>query len=136
MATMTEELRVAVRNFKSSINSFNFFINHEEPPFPIGSIKSYKAQLDLANEYLEKYPDLNSEEFNTIGLPLYVKAYTTRNIERERILEGSFANRASLSELLWDAYMTLDHGTHDERLEMLAKLEKHFEKVGKPTTKS
>ncbi|BCL73979.1 hypothetical protein TUMSATVNIG1_59650 (plasmid) [Vibrio nigripulchritudo] len=37
------------------------------------------------------------------------------------------------SQLLWDAYMILDHGEHDERLAMLSKLEKHFSKVGKPT---
>lgn len=128
-------MRVAVRKFKSSINGFNFVINHEEPPFPIGSIESYKAQLALANEYLEKYPALNSEEFNTVGFPLYVKAYTTRSIERERILEGSSTNRASLSELLWDAYMVLDHGTHDERLEMLDKLESHFDTFGKPNNR-
>ncbi len=39
-------------------------------------------------------------------------------------------------ELLWDAYMILDHGDHGERLAMLNKLEKYFDKVGKPTTKS
>lgn len=39
-------------------------------------------------------------------------------------------------ELLWDAYTVLDHGDHDERLAMLNKLEKYFDKAGKPTTKS
>ncbi|PSW82028.1 hypothetical protein [Photobacterium damselae] len=36
-------------------------------------------------------------------------------------------------QLLWDAYMTLDHGNHDERLSMLENLKRYFEKVGKPT---
>lgn len=137
MAIMTEELRVAVRNFKSSINSFNFVINHEEPPFPIGSMESYKAQLALANEYLERYPALNSEEFNTIGFPLYIKAQVTRKIEQKSMLEASSTNTASVSvsELLWDAYMIMDHGSHDERLAMLDKLEKHFDTFGKPNSR-
>ncbi|MDA0152188.1 hypothetical protein OH460_07740 [Vibrio sp. Makdt] len=42
----------------------------------------------------------------------------------------------SEKELLWDAYLTLDHGDHDERLAMLSKLENYFDKVGKPPTKS
>lgn len=41
-----------------------------------------------------------------------------------------------VSELLWDAYMVLDKGDHDERLVMLDKLKSHFEKVGKPLLKS
>lgn len=36
-------------------------------------------------------------------------------------------------QLLWDAYMTLDHGDHDERLSMLEMLENYFDRVGKPT---
>lgn len=36
-------------------------------------------------------------------------------------------------QLLWDAYLTLDHGDHDERSSMLEKLESYFERVGKPT---
>ncbi len=136
MAIMTEELRVAVRKFKSSINSFNFVINHEEPPFPIGSIESYNAQLALANDYLERHPALNSEEFNTVGFPLYVKEQATRSIKQKRILEVSSTEKtASVSELLWDAYVTLDHGTHDERLEMLDKLEKYFDTFGKPNNR-
>ncbi|WP_207105116.1 hypothetical protein, partial [Photobacterium damselae] len=35
-------------------------------------------------------------------------------------------------QLLWDAYMTLDHGNHYERLSMLENLKRYFEKVGKP----
>ncbi|CCO46659.1 hypothetical protein VIBNISOn1_1840042 [Vibrio nigripulchritudo SOn1] len=42
----------------------------------------------------------------------------------------------NIEVLLWDAYMTLDHGDNEERLSMLDKLEKHFSKVGKPTTQS
>ncbi|EGQ8547989.1 hypothetical protein ACOJUY_004329 [Vibrio alginolyticus] len=135
MATITEELRLAIREFKSRINSLNFVINHEEPPYPIGSIASYKAQLEIANEYLRKYPKLNSETFNTIGLPLFVKNSVTRNIEIKQAVSQQQAYER-VNELLWDAYLTLDHGTHDERLTMLAKLEKHFDSVGKPTTKS
>ncbi len=37
-------------------------------------------------------------------------------------------------ELLWAAYLVLDHGEADERLELLDKLQRHFERVGKPTT--
>lgn len=37
------------------------------------------------------------------------------------------------SKLLWEAYMVMDHGDHDERLSMLSKLETHFNRVGKPT---
>lgn len=36
-------------------------------------------------------------------------------------------------ELLWEAYMVMDHGDHDERLIMLKKLEDYFDRVGKPT---
>ncbi|TLS74855.1 hypothetical protein [Photobacterium damselae] len=36
-------------------------------------------------------------------------------------------------QLLWKAYMTLDHGNPDERLSMLENLKRYFEKVGKPT---
>ncbi|MGD8116932.1 hypothetical protein [Vibrio sp. TRT 29B02] len=36
-------------------------------------------------------------------------------------------------QMLWDAYMILDHGGYDERLSMLEKLENYFERVGKPT---
>lgn len=132
MATITEELRVAIRYFKSRINSFNFVINHEEPPFPIGSIESHKAQFDLANEYLKKHPEFNSEDFNTIGLPLFVKNTMSRKIEYHQLLSNS-KEHTSVNELLWEAYMILDHGDHDERLAMLNKLEKHFDKVGKPT---
>lgn len=39
-------------------------------------------------------------------------------------------------QLLWDAYMTLNHGDHDERLSMLEQLENYFERVGKPTKES
>lgn len=35
-------------------------------------------------------------------------------------------------QLLWNAYMTLDHGDHDERLSMLDELQNYFERVGKP----
>ncbi|EGR2769750.1 hypothetical protein QRC92_000224 [Vibrio parahaemolyticus] len=36
------------------------------------------------------------------------------------------------NELLWEAYMVLDHGEHDERLAVLDKLVKHFELVEAP----
>lgn len=135
MATITEELRVAIREFKSRINSFNFVINHEEPPFPIHSIDSYKAQLDLANEYLEKHPEFNSEDFNTIGLPLFVKETIARKIKYHQLPERH-QEHTSVNELLWEAYMTLEHGDHDERLGILDKLKNHFERVGKPTMRS
>lgn len=42
----------------------------------------------------------------------------------------SQANLAiELNSLLWEAYNTLDHGDHDERLATLKKLEEHFDKV-------
>jgi len=134
MTIITTELRVALREFKESINSLNFVINYVEPPHPIGSIESYQAQLKLANEYLEKYPSLNSEEFNTVGMPLFVKNTVSRYIERDQLLQDS-EKHISSNELLWEAYMVLDHGNHDERLVMLDKLEKHFNKFGKPISK-
>ncbi|HEJ2458021.1 TPA: hypothetical protein ACMDRZ_003035 [Vibrio cholerae] len=134
MAVMTEELRLAIKDFKSRINSFNFVINYEEPQFPIGSIESYKAQLDLANEYLEKHPEFNNEAFNTIGFPLFVKKRMEHLIEVEQ-LKINHQEQPSVSELLWDAYMILDHGDHDERLEMLGILEKHFCTFGKPRSR-
>lgn len=134
--TITEELRVAIREFKGHINSFNFVINHKEPELPIGSVESYQAQLELANEYLKKHPELNSEEFNIIGMPLYVKNVVSRNIEREQLLQKHMPPRKTENDLLWEAYMILDHGDHDERLAMLDELEKYFDEVGKPTTRS
>ncbi|ARR10579.1 hypothetical protein Vc3S01_p40093 (plasmid) [Vibrio campbellii] len=130
MATLTEELRLAIVEFKARINSFNFVIDYEEPPFAIGSVESYKAQLDLANEYLEKHPEFNSTEFDSIGLPLYVKNRMNVLMEREQLKE-----QPNPKELLWDAYMLLDHGDHDERLKMLDKLEKYFDMFGKPSNK-
>lgn len=127
MATLTEELRLAIVEFKARINSFNFVIDYEEPPFAIGSVESYKAQLDLANEYLEKHPEFNSTEFDSIGLPLYVKNRMNVLMEREQLKE-----QPNPKELLWDAYMLLDH---DERLKMLDKLEKYFDMFGKPSNK-
>ncbi|MCG9575409.1 hypothetical protein L1D14_04080 [Vibrio tubiashii] len=59
--------------------------------------------------------------------------------EMRRRKQGNYVKYSDyhdLSKLLWKTYMTLDHGDHDERLEILDKLEKHFEKVGKPTSKS
>ncbi|MEI8659377.1 hypothetical protein [Vibrio sp. Hal054] len=141
MTTITLELRQATQEFKSRINGYNHVINYVEPPFPIGSIESYKAQLDLANEYLAKHPELNNDDFNQVGMPLYVKKDMTQRLVREHLLSNPEALRnkkrkPNLSELLWDAYMVLDHGDHDERLEMLDKLEKHFDKFGRPTTRS
>lgn len=136
MATITEDLRIAIIEFKELINSYNFVINHEQPPLPIGSIESYKAQLSLANEYLKKHPEFNSEDFNHLGLPLYVKDVATSNIERMSMKKECAKGVDRVSELLWDAYMVLDKGDHDERLVMLDKLKSHFEKVGKPLLKS
>lgn len=45
MTVMTNELRVALRNFKEKINALNFTIDFKEPPFPVGSIECYEAQL-------------------------------------------------------------------------------------------
>ncbi|EKQ3696150.1 hypothetical protein QRC94_003857, partial [Vibrio vulnificus] len=72
MTTVTSELRQVLQEFKSRINSYNYVINYVEPPFPIGSVESYKAQLELANEYLAKHPELNSDDFYNAGMPLYV----------------------------------------------------------------
>ncbi len=87
MATITENLRLAIREFKSRINGFNFVIDFEEPPFPIGSTESYQAQLELANEYLKKYPELRDEEFDTLGLPIDVQRTMTQNLELHRALQ-------------------------------------------------
>lgn len=92
MATITEELRLALREFKTAINGFNFVVNFEEPPFPIGSLESYQAQLALAEEYLEKHPELNDKEFNHLGAPLYVKESCTRKIETELLLRSLDSN--------------------------------------------
>ncbi|WCP78898.1 hypothetical protein PPW95_25150 (plasmid) [Vibrio parahaemolyticus] len=51
-------------------------------------------------------------------------------MEREQLKE-----QPNPKELLWDAYMLLDHGDHDERLKMLDKLEKYFDMFGKPSNK-
>lgn len=59
--------------------------------------------------------------------------------EMRRRKQGNYVKHSDFhnqSKLLWDAYIILDHGDQDERLAMLDKLEKHFEKVGKPTIKS
>ncbi len=134
MSIISEELRVALIEFKSSINSFNFVINYEEPPYPIGSIESYQAQLELANEYLKKYPELNSEEFNSIGLPLAVKTRMLNLVEIEKS-KSNHQEQPSMKELLWDTYMILDHGDSVERLEMLDKLENYFSTFGKPNNR-
>jgi hypothetical protein len=34
-----------------------------------------------------------------------------------------------LQKMLFDTYLVLDHGSHDERLAMLSALEKHFEET-------
>ena len=34
-------------------------------------------------------------------------------------------------QLLWDSYMALDHGDHDERLKILNRLEKYFDEQKK-----
>lgn len=54
-----------------------------------------------------------------------VKTFT----DAEKKLQAS--NR-EIKSLLWDAYMVMDHGSHDERLEMLNKLENYFNQKGKP----
>lgn len=111
MTVMTNELRVALRNFKEKINALNFTIDFKEPPFPVGSIECYEAKLDLANEYLKKYPELNGEEFNVLGLPLYVKSDAIRHIRQQKFLakqedKGSSTMRATpeqIMEALFDA---------------------------------
>lgn len=135
MTTITDELRLAIREFKSRINSFNFVIDHEEPPFPINSLESHEAQLKLANEYLKEFPQLNCEKFNIIGYPLYVQNYMTHKIELHQLVEKSQLH-SSVEGLLWEAYLTLDHGDHDERLSTLNKLESYFKRTGKPATLS
>lgn len=137
MIEMTNRVRLALREFKERINEFNFTINHQEPPFPVGSIESYKAQLSLANEYLEKYPELNNENFNSIGTPLWVRQSAGSHIKQAMLLQGSKQNPKSeplesAACLLWDAYMVLDHGDHDERLAMLERLKGYFDRVGQP----
>lgn len=84
---ITKELNLALRKFKAKINALNFVVNYEEPLFPIGSIESFKAQLKLANEYLEKFPELNHEEFNNVGQPLYVKNSMTSRIKQQEAIE-------------------------------------------------
>jgi hypothetical protein len=37
-----------------------------------------------------------------------------------------------INELLWDAYMVIDHGTADEQVVILNKLQSHFDKTGRP----
>lgn len=41
-----------------------------------------------------------------------------------------------MSGLLWDAFMIMDHGDHDERLALLEKLESHFKKTGKTASRT
>lgn len=44
-------------------------------------------------------------------------------------------NFTHIKELLWESYLILDHGDHDERLEMLDRLERYFQTFGKPSSK-
>lgn len=132
MVAITEEQRLAIREFKSRINSYNFVIDHEEPVLPIGSIESYTAQLHLADEYLTNHPSLNHDEFNTIGLPLYVKKVMTRKIELEQLLVEPRESASTCNDLLLAAYRALDHGTPKDRLAILQQLENHFAMLGQP----
>ncbi|CCN38726.1 conserved hypothetical protein [Vibrio nigripulchritudo SFn27] len=47
----------------------------------------------------------------------------------------TLAPDTDIEVLRWDAYMALDHGDRDERQATLDKLENHFVKIGKPTSK-
>ncbi len=46
------------------------------------------------------------------------------------------AENTKLKELLWDSYMILDHGSCDQRIAMLEKLEQHFNEVGRPKSRA
>ncbi|MEZ8295941.1 hypothetical protein AB6D11_19150 [Vibrio splendidus] len=133
MPAMTDELRMALTEFKSCMNSYIFVIDYKNPPFPMGSIESYEAQLNLANEYLAKYPDLNTEEFNYIGTPIYVRDTVVRRIEQENIISDSSIKQGCTQALLWDAYMAILNNDIDERLTVLEKLKRHFDKAGQST---
>ncbi len=94
---VTEELRLAIREFKEKINALNFVINYQEPPYPIGSIENLKAQLNLANEYLEKHPQFHDEEFNTIGHPLFVKDSMESRIKQKELLADRESTKSIIS---------------------------------------
>lgn len=60
-----------------------------------------------------------------------------QNINKVILEKGKAAEAKAelVSQLLWDAFLILDHGENQERLDLLEKLEKHFFEHGKPKGK-
>lgn len=57
-----------------------------------------------------------------------------KNVNSQILEKGMAAEKkaALVSQLLWGAYLVLDHGDEKERLDMLSKLESHFQQYGAP----
>lgn len=111
---------VTVINVRKQKNGFRYFIQ-------LATDKRYTMFI------LEKHLShlTNQELHPTDKVNLYVdRANEVPQFDEKRL------PMPSEKELLWVAYMALDHGSHDERLAVLDKLKNHFECVGKSTSRS
>lgn len=107
---------VTVINVREQKNSFRYFVR-------LATDKRYT--MFILEKHLEHLSDQELHSRDKVNLRV-------KHASEIPVFENKQVSTDE-KQLLWDAYMVLDHGDHKQRLSMLENLKNYFDSVGKPT---